>query len=217
MKFFIDTAEINDIKEMSALGVLDGVTTNPSLIMKSGRDLYEVLKDICGIVKGPVSAEVVATDYDQMIREAEKLASVASNICIKLPITYDGLKACKYLSNKGIKINMTLCFSVSQAILCTKAGATFVSPFIGRLDDISQRGMQLVEDICQVFKNYPEFKTEVLVASIRNPMHLVQSAKMGADIATIPPKVLKQLIKHPLTDVGLEKFLADWKKTGQDI
>lgn len=217
MKFFIDTAEVSEIKEMEALGVLDGVTTNPSLIMKSGRDFFEVVKEICGIVKGPVSAEVVATEYAGMVKEAEKLAKIADNICIKLPITYDGLKACKYLSNKGIKINMTLCFSASQAILCAKAGATFVSPFIGRLDDISSRGMLLIEDICEIFANYPEFKTEILVASIRSPMHLVQSAKMGADVATIPPKVLKQLIKHPLTDIGLAKFLEDWKKSGEKI
>jgi len=217
MKFFIDTAEVTEIKEMNALGVLDGVTTNPSLVMKSGRDFFEVLNEICKIVKGPVSAEVVATEYSKMIEEAEKLAKIASNICIKLPITYDGLKACKYLSGKGIKVNMTLCFSTSQAILCAKAGATFVSPFVGRLDDISQRGMGLIEDICQVFKNYPEFKTEILVASVRSPMHLVQSAKIGAHVATIPAKVLKQMIKHPLTDIGLKNFLADWEKTKQKI
>lgn len=217
MKFFIDTAEVSEIKEMNALGVLDGVTTNPSLIHKSGRDFFEVVKEISGIVEGPVSAEVIATDYDGMVKEAEKLAKIADNICIKLPITYDGLKACKHLSSKGVKTNMTLCFSPSQAILTAKAGATFVSPFVGRLDDISHDGLTLIAEICEIFQNYPEFETEVLVASIRNPLHLVESAKMGAHVATIPPKVLKQLVKHPLTDIGLEKFLADWKKTKQEI
>lgn len=217
MKFFIDTAEINEIKELSQYGFIDGVTTNPSLIAKSGRDFKEVIAEICSIIEGPVSAEVASTDYENMIREGEILSKIAKNVCIKLPMTMDGLKACKYFSNKGIQTNVTLCFSASQAILAAKAGATFVSPFVGRLDDIGQDGLSLIEEICLIYQNYPEFQTQVLVASIRNPIHITQSAKIGAHVATIPASVLKQLISHPLTAKGLETFTADWAKTGQKI
>jgi transaldolase len=217
MKFFIDSAEIAEIKELASYGLLDGVTTNPSLIAKSGRDFLEVIKEICAAVEGPVSAEVAATDYEGMVREGEILSKLAKNVCIKLPLTMDGLKACKYFSNKGIQTNVTLCFSAAQAILAAKAGATFVSPFVGRLDDIGQDGMALIEEICQIYSNYPTFKTQVLVASIRNPIHITAAAKMGADVATIPGKVLKQLASHPLTDKGLETFVKDWQSTGQKI
>lgn len=217
MKFFIDTAEINEIKELSQYGFIDGVTTNPSLIAKSGRDFKEVITEICALISGPVSAEVASTDYENMVREGEILSKIAKNVCIKLPMTMDGLKACKYFSNKGIQTNVTLCFSASQAILAAKAGATFVSPFVGRLDDIGQDGLALIEEICTIYQNYPEFKTQVLVASIRNPIHITQSAKMGAHVATIPASVLKQLISHPLTSKGLETFISDWAKTGQKI
>lgn len=217
MKFFIDTAEINEIKELSQYGFIDGVTTNPSLIAKSGRDFKEVIAEICALISGPVSAEVASTDYENMVREGEILSKIAKNVCIKLPMTMDGLKACKYFSNKGIQTNVTLCFSASQAILAAKAGATFVSPFVGRLDDIGQDGLSLIEEICLIYQNYPEFNTQVLVASIRNPIHITQSAKMGAHVATIPASVLKQLISHPLTTKGLETFTADWAKTGQKI
>ncbi|MES2677863.1 MAG: fructose-6-phosphate aldolase [Pseudomonadota bacterium] len=217
MKFFIDSAEIAEIKELASYGLLDGVTTNPSLIAKSGRDFLEVIKEICSVVEGPVSAEVAATDYEGMVREGEILAKLAKNVCVKLPLTMDGLKACKYFSNQGIQTNVTLCFSAAQAILAAKAGATFVSPFVGRLDDIGQDGMALIEEICQIYSNYPDFKTQVLVASIRNPIHITAAAKMGADVATIPGKVLKQLASHPLTEKGLETFVQDWKATGQKI
>jgi len=217
MKFFIDSAEIAEIKEIAAYGLLDGVTTNPSLIAKSGRDFKEVIAEICQVVSGPVSAEVAATDYANMIREGEILSKIAKNVCIKLPMTLDGLKACKYFSDKGIQTNVTLCFSAAQAILAAKAGATFVSPFVGRLDDIGQDGLSLIEEICQIYANYPKFKTEVLVASIRNPIHITQSAKLGAHVATIPGKVLKQLISHPLTESGLQTFVKDWASTGQKI
>ena len=217
MKFFIDSAEIAEIKELADSGLLDGVTTNPSLIAKSGRDFIEVITEICGIVEGPVSAEVAATDYAGMVKEGEILSKIAKNVCIKLPLTMDGLKACKYFSNKGIQTNVTLCFSAAQAILAAKAGATFVSPFVGRLDDIGQDGLELIEEICEIYNNYPNFKTEILVASVRNPIHITASAKMGADVATIPAKVLKELVKHPLTDKGLATFVEDWKKTGQKI
>lgn len=217
MKFFIDTAEISEIKELADYGLLDGVTTNPSLIAKSGRDFKEVIKEICEVVQGPVSAEVAATDYENMIKEGEILAKLAKNVCIKLPLTMDGLKACKYFSDNNIQTNVTLCFSAAQAILAAKAGATYVSPFVGRLDDIGLDGLNLIEEICTIYQNYPEFKTEVLVASIRNPIHITSAAKMGADVATIPAKVLKQLVKHPLTDKGLATFIDDWKKTGQKI
>jgi transaldolase len=217
MKFFIDSAEIAEIKELSSYGLLDGVTTNPSLIAKSGRDFIEVIKEICSIVEGPVSAEVASTNYEGMVREGEILAKLAKNVCIKLPLTMDGLKACKYFSDQGIKTNVTLCFSAAQAILAAKAGATYVSPFVGRLDDIGQDGMELIAEICDIYSNYPDFKTEVLVASIRNPIHITSAARMGADVATIPAKVLKQLVSHPLTSSGLETFIKDWAATGQKI
>ncbi len=217
MKFFADTADIEEIRELAATGVLDGVTTNPSLVSKTGREFFEVLGEICAEVEGPVSAEVTATDFDAMVAEGRKLSGLADNIAIKVPLTWDGLKACKSLSQAGIMVNVTLCFSATQAILAAKAGAAFVSPFIGRLDDISQPGMQLIEDICEIFANYESFTTEVLVASIRHPMHVVEAARIGADICTIPPAVLKKLAQHPLTDKGLAAFLADWDKTGQSI
>ena len=217
MKFFIDSAEIAEIKEMAAYGLVDGVTTNPSLIAKSGRDFKEVIAEICAIVEGPVSAEVAATDYANMVREGEILSKIAKNVCVKLPLTLDGIKACKYFSDKGIKTNVTLCFSAAQAILAAKAGATFVSPFVGRLDDIGQDGLSLIEEICQIYANYEDFNTQVLVASVRNPIHITQSAQMGAHVATMPAKVLKQLASHPLTDKGLETFVKDWASTGQKI
>ena len=217
MKFFVDTADIKEIRDLATTGLLDGVTTNPTLIAKSGRDFIEVIKEICAVVPGPVSAEVTATDADGMIREGEKLAKIARNIAIKVPLTWDGLKACKHFTDKGTMVNVTLCFSAAQAILAAKAGATFVSPFVGRLDDIGQDGMQLIAEICTIYRQYDYFKTQVLVASVRNPMHVVYAAKMGAHVATIPPSVLKQLVSHPLTDKGLAAFLSDWQKTGQKI
>src|SRR6185295_14699857 len=197
MKFFVDTADTKEIKELAATGLLDGVTTNPTLVAKSGRDFFDVLKEICAIVPGPVSAEVAATDYEGMVREGEKLAKVAKNITIKVPMTWDGLKACKHFTSKGTMVNVTLCFSAAQAILAAKAGATFVSPFVGRLDDIGENGMQLIADICAIYRQYDNFKTQVLVASIRNNAHVIESAKLGAHVATIPPSVLKQLVQHP--------------------
>ena len=217
MKFFVDTADIKEIRDLAATGMLDGVTTNPSLVAKSGRDFFEVLKEICSVTDGPVSAEVTATDVEGMIKEGEKLAKIAKNITIKVPLTWDGLKACKHFTSKGTMVNVTLCFSAAQALLAAKAGATFISPFVGRLDDIGQDGMQLISDICEIYSQYDYFNTQVLVASIRNPVHIVDAARMGAHVATIPPSVLKQLISHPLTDKGLEVFLNDWKKTGQKI
>ncbi len=217
MKFFIDSADINEIKELNQYGLVDGVTTNPSLIAKSGRNFLEVIKEICGIVSGPVSAEVAATDFETMVKEGDLLSKISHNVCIKLPLTMDGLKACNYFSKKGIKTNLTLCFSASQAILAAKAGATFVSPFVGRLDDIGQDGLELISEICTIYDNYPEFKTEVLVASVRNPIHITATAKMGAGVATIPAKVFSQLVSHPLTDKGLETFVKDWASTGQKI
>lgn len=217
MKFFVDTADIAEIAELNETGLLDGVTTNPSLVAKTGKDFFTTVKEICKIVKGPVSAEVTATDHATMLAEGRKLAEIATNIAVKVPLTLDGLKTCKLLSDDGIMVNVTLCFSPTQAILAAKAGATFVSPFVGRLDDIGQDGMGLIADIVQIYNNYSDFQTEVLVASIRNPMHVVQAAKLGADICTVPPAVLKSLVKHPLTDKGLDAFLADWKKTGQSI
>jgi transaldolase len=217
MKFFVDTAEINEIRELAATGLLDGVTTNPSLIAKSGRKITEVIAEICALVPGPVSAEVAATEYGQMLKEAAVLKAIAPNVTIKVPLTPDGLKACHALSQEGTMVNVTLCFSAAQALLAAKAGATFISPFVGRLDDIGQNGMDLIADIVQIYANYPAIKTEVLVASIRNPIHLIEAAKIGADVATIPPAVIKQLYKHPLTDSGLAAFLADWAKTGQTI
>ena len=215
MKFFVDTADVAEIKDLAATGMLDGVTTNPSIIAKSGRDFFEVIKEICGIVEGPVSAEVTATDVKGMIKEGEKLAAIAKNVAIKVPLTWDGLKACKHFTSQGTMVNVTLCFSAAQALLAAKAGATFVSPFVGRLDDIGQDGMQLIDDILTVYAQYDDFETEVLVASIRNPTHVVTAAMMGAHVATLPPSVLKQLVSHPLTDKGLAAFLADWEKSGQ--
>lgn len=217
MKFFVDTADVNEIKELAATGLLDGVTTNPSLIMKSGRNFLEVIKEICDLVDGDVSAEVVALDYAGMMEEAKKLRKIAKNVVIKLPLTMDGLKACKELTDGGTKVNVTLCFSANQAILAAKAGATYISPFVGRLDDIGQDGMDLISDICQIYNNYPAFQTQVLVASIRNPVHLLESARLGAHVATLPASVIKQLFKHPLTDKGIEQFMADWAKTEQSI
>lgn len=217
MKFFVDTADTDDIRDLAATGLVDGVTTNPSLIAKSGRKFLDVVREICEMVPGPVSAEVTATDFETMLKEGRKLAEVASNIAVKVPLTPDGLKACKALSDDGHMVNVTLCFSSGQAILAAKAGATFISPFVGRLDDIGADGMNLISEICEIYEQYDSFKTEVLVASIRGPMHLVEAARMGAHVATMPPSVLRQLYKHPLTDAGLVAFLADWEKTGQSI
>ncbi len=217
MKFFVDTADIAEIAELNETGLLDGVTTNPSLVAKTGKDFVATVKEICKIVKGPVSAEVTATDHATMLAEGRKLAEIATNVAVKVPLTMDGLKTCKILSDDGIMVNVTLCFSPAQAILAAKAGAAFISPFVGRLDDIGHDGMALIADIVQIYNNYSDFNTEVLVASIRHPMHVVEAAKLGADVCTVPPAVLKSLIKHPLTDKGLDAFLADWKKTGQTI
>jgi transaldolase len=216
MKFFVDTAEINEIKELAATGLLDGVTTNPSLIAKSGRDFKEVIAEICNAVEGPVSAEVTALDADTMIAEGKKLAKIAKNVAVKVPLTLDGLKACRTLSQAGTMVNVTLCFSANQALLAAKSGATFISPFIGRLDDINIDGMELIREIRQIYDNY-DFTTEILAASIRSANHVKEAALIGADVATVPPTVLKGLAKHPLTDKGIESFLADWKKTGQTI
>jgi len=216
MKFFVDTAEVSEIIELNDLGMVDGVTTNPSLIKKSGRDILEVTKEICGIVSGPVSAEVTATDADKMIAEGRKLAELASNIAVKLPLTWDGLKACRVLSQEGKMVNVTLCFAANQALLAAKAGATFISPFIGRLDDINLDGMELIEDIRTIYDNYG-FETQILAASIRTANHVLDSACIGADVITAPPAVIKNLANHPLTDKGLATFLADIKKTGQTI
>ncbi|HPF23251.1 MAG: fructose-6-phosphate aldolase [Hyphomonas sp.] len=213
MKFFVDTANIDDIAELAATGLIDGVTTNPSLVAKAGRPFTDVIKEICAIVEGPVSAEVVATDYDGMISEGRKLAKIASNVAVKLPLTWDGLKACKTLSGEGTMVNVTLCFSANQALLAAKAGATFISPFIGRLDDINLDGMELISDIRQIYDNYL-FDTEILAASIRTANHVKESALAGADVMTAPPSVIKSLANHPLTDKGLETFLADAKKAG---
>ncbi len=217
MKFFIDTADLNEITALTETGMVDGVTTNPSLIAKSGRPFLEVIADICGAVTGPVSAEVTAIDAPTMINEGRKLATIAENVAVKVPMTEDGLIACKTLSDGGAIVNVTLCFSAAQAILAAKAGATFVSPFVGRLDDLGQDGLGLIEDICDIYANYPNFTTEVLVASVRGPQHVVDAAKMGADIVTIPPDALRQLFQHPLTDKGLHTFLSDWAQTGQSI
>ncbi|MBO6767807.1 MAG: fructose-6-phosphate aldolase [Erythrobacter sp.] len=217
MKFFVDTADIADIKELAETGLLDGVTTNPSLIAKSGRDFMEVTKEICDIVDGPVSAEVVALDHETMMKEAEVLRKIADNVCIKVPLTIDGLKTCKKLTADGTMVNVTLCFSANQALLAAKAGASFVSPFVGRHDDNGFDGMALIRDIRLIYDNYPGFTTEILVASVRNPVHVLESARIGADVATMPPGVIKGLFKHVLTDKGIEGFLADWEKTGQSI
>ncbi|MEK1852042.1 MAG: fructose-6-phosphate aldolase [Phyllobacterium sp.] len=216
MKFFVDTADVKEIRELNDLGLLDGVTTNPSLILKSGGSIIEVTKEICSIVKGPVSAEVTATEYEQMMKEAAVLARIADNICIKVPLTLDGLKACKALRSDGHLVNVTLCFSANQALLAAKAGATFISPFIGRIDDIGIDGMELISEIRTIYDNY-DYKTEILAASIRTVNHVKQAALIGADVITAPPATLRALVKHPLTDKGLEAFLADWAKTGQSI
>ena len=216
MKFFVDTADVKEIRELNELGLLDGVTTNPSLILKSGRDIREVTKEICDIVSGPVSAEVTAIEYAEMMREAASLAKIADNICIKVPLTLDGLKACKAITTDGRQVNVTLCFSANQALLAAKAGATFISPFIGRIDDMGIDGMELIAEIRTIYDNY-DFDTEILAASIRTVNHVKQAALIGADVATVPPATLKALVKHPLTDKGLEAFLADWAKTGQKI
>jgi transaldolase len=216
MKFFADTAEISEIKALAAEGLLDGVTTNPSLIHKSGRDFLDVVKEIAGVVSGPVSAEVVALDYEGMMREAEILRKIAKNIAIKVPLTPDGLRACKSLTGDGTMVNVTLCFSAAQALLAAKAGATFISPFVGRHDDVSFDGMALIADIRLIYDNY-DFETQILVASVRHPMHVVEAAKIGADVMTAPPKIIHQLFKHPLTDAGIASFLKDWQATGQSI
>lgn len=217
MKFFVDTADIDEIRDLAATGLLDGVTTNPSLVAKAGKNFLELIEEICKIVDGPVSAEVAATDYETMLAEGRKLASIAENVAVKVPLTEDGLKCCKTLSDDGTMVNVTLCFSAAQALLAAKAGATFISPFVGRLDDIGHNGLDLIAEIVEIYARYPAIRTEVLVASVRNPGHVVESAKMGAHVATLPPAVIRQLYKHPLTDKGLAAFVADWEKTGQSI
>ena len=216
MKFFVDTADVKEIEELNDLGLVDGVTTNPSLIMKSGGKILDVTKQICDIVKGPVSAEVTAMDYAGMMKQAKVLAAIAQNIAIKVPLTMDGLKACRAIRSEGRMVNVTLCFSATQALLAAKAGATFISPFVGRVDDMADDGMEIVSEIRTIYDNY-DFKTEILAASIRSVNHVKQAALIGADVATVPAKILKALYQHPLTDKGLESFLADWKKTGQTI
>jgi transaldolase len=216
MKFFVDTADTAEIRDLAETGLLDGVTTNPSLIHKAGRDFLEVVKEIAGIVPGPVSAEVVALEHKEMMREAEILRKIADNIAIKVPLTVDGLKTCKALTSDGTMVNVTLCFTANQALLAAKAGATFISPFVGRHDDIGFDGMQIISDIRLIYDNY-DYQTEILVASVRHPVHVLEAAKIGADVMTAPPAVIRQLFKHPLTDRGIEGFLADWAKTGQKI
>lgn len=217
MKFFIDTAEVAEIRDLAATGLVDGVTTNPSLIAKSGRRILDVIAEICDLVPGPISAEVAASDYDTMLAEGRKLAALRSNVAVKVPLTFPGLKVCKVLADDGIKVNVTLCFSANQAILAAKAGAAFISPFVGRLDDVGQDGMELIADIVSIYREYPAFRTEVLAASIRHPMHVTEAARLGAHVVTMPPAVLRQMIQHPLTDKGLAAFTADWAKTGQSI
>jgi len=217
MKFFIDTADIKEIRDLAATGLVDGVTTNPTLIAKSGGKFLDVVKEICEVVAGPVSAEVTATDHKTMLAEGKKLAKLAKNICVKVPLTVDGLKTCKALSDEGTPVNVTLCFSAAQALLAAKAGATFISPFVGRLDDIGTDGMKLIAEIVQIYKQYDALTTEVLVASVRHPIHVIDAAKMGAHVATLPPAVLRMMFNHPLTEKGLAAFLADWAKTGQSI
>ena len=216
MKFFVDTADVKEIRELNDLGLLDGVTTNPSLILKSGGNIAEVTKQICDIVDGPVSAEVVATEYAEMMREAKILARIADNVCIKVPLTLDGLKACKAIRSDGRQVNVTLCFSANQALLAAKAGASFISPFVGRIDDIGSDGMDLIAEIKQIYENY-DFATEILVASVRHGIHVLEAARIGADVMTAPPSVIWGMFKHVLTDKGIEGFLADWAKTGQAI
>ena len=217
MKFFVDSADVNEIRELAMTGLVDGVTTNPSLVAKTGRPIKEVIAEICATVEGPVSAEVTATDYDGMLTEGMTLAAIARNVTIKVPLTWDGLRACRTLSQKGHKVNVTLCFSSNQALLAAKAGATFISPFIGRIEDIGHDGMQLLRDIRQMYDNYPNLTTEILAASMRTPFHVKQAAMIGADVATMPAALIRSLTKHPLTDGGLVAFLADWKKTGMKI
>jgi transaldolase len=217
MKFFVDTADVSEIRSLAEAGLVDGVTTNPSLIAKSGRKMAEVIAEICQLTPGPVSAEVTATEYDDMLAEGRYLREIAPNVAVKVPLTEAGLRTCRALSAEGTIVNVTLCFSSAQALLAAKAGATFISPFVGRLDDIASDGMLLIADILKIYRNYAHLKTEVLVASIRHPIHLIEAAKLGAEVATLPPAVIRQLLKHPLTDRGLEGFLADWRKTGQSI
>ena len=216
MKFFVDTADTAEIRDLAETGLLDGVTTNPSLVHKAGRDFLEVVREICGIVPGPVSAEVVALEHQEMMREAEVLRKIADNIAIKVPLTVDGLKTCKALTGDGTMVNVTLCFTANQALLAAKAGASFISPFVGRHDDIGFDGMQIIAEIRMIYDNY-DFATEILVASVRHPVHVLEAAKIGADVMTAPPAVIRQLFKHPLTEKGVENFLADWAKTGQSI
>lgn len=217
MKIFLDSADVQEIREYAQTGLIDGVTTNPSLIAKSGQNIKKVIAEICRLISGPVSAEVVATNYEDMMKEGLILSQIASNVMIKVPLTLEGLKACKSFREKNIGVNVTLCFSAAQALLAAKAGASFISPFIGRLDDISFDGLLLIEEICHIYQNYPSLTTEVLAASIRHPLHVVQAAKAGADVVTLPGKIFKQLYDHPLTDKGLQSFLADWEKTGQKL
>lgn len=217
MKFFIDTADIDDIAALAETGLVDGVTTNPSLAAKTGKPFLDMVREICDVVSGPVSAEVTALDFATMMKEADVLRNIADNVAVKVPLTADGLRACKAITSDGGMVNVTLCFSAAQALLAAKAGATFVSPFVGRLDDIGHDGMGLIAEIVEIYNNYPELSTEVLVASIRHPMHVVDSARLGADVATMPPKVLRQMVQHPLTDKGLAAFMDDWAKTGQSI
>ena len=217
MQFFIYTADVAEIRDLAATGLVDGVTTNPSLVAKAGRDFFEVLAEICELVPGPVSAEVTATEHQAMLAEGRRLAQVADNVVIKVPLTPEGLKACRAFTDEGTKVNVTLCFSPAQALLAAKAGARYISPFIGRLDDISVDGLQLIADVVEIYDAYPAISTEVLVASVRHPLHVVESAKLGAHVATIPPSVLRAMFKHPLTDKGLAAFLEDWAKTGQKI
>ncbi len=217
MKFFVDTADVAEIADLASLGLLDGVTTNPSLVAKSGRDFKTIIKEICAIVPGPVSAEVAALDYEGMLAEGRTLAKIAKNVTVKLPLTWDGLRACKTLTSDGTMVNVTLCFSANQALLAAKAGATFISPFVGRLDDQGIDGMELISEIRTIYDNYADLSTDILVASIRTVNHVKQAALIGADVITAPPAILKALVKHPLTDKGIEQFLGDWKKTGQKI
>ena len=217
MKFFIDTADLAEIKDFATTGMVDGVTTNPSLAAKQGMNFKELIEEICKVVSGPVSAEVTAMDYETMMKEAEVLRKIARNVTIKVPLTQDGLKVCRALSSEGTMVNVTLCFTCGQAILAAKAGATFVSPFVGRLDDLGVNGMQLIDDIRMVYDNYDSFKTQILVASVRSPEHVINAGKIGADVITAPPKVIRQLYHHPLTDAGLKTFAEDWAKTGQSI
>lgn len=217
MKFFIDSADTQEIRSLASTGFVDGVTTNPTLIAKAGRPFLDTIREICEIVSGPVSAEVTAMDYDTMLAEGRKLAKLAKNVAVKVPLTIDGLRVCRQLSDAGTLVNVTLCFSAAQAILAAKAGAAFVSPFVGRLDDVGTDGLALIEEIVEIYSNYSDFETEVLVASVRGPQHVVAAARMGAHVATLPPAVLKQMVQHPLTDKGLAAFLADWGKTGQSI